>query len=494
VSEDGGPLLHRASKALGWSFLNTAASRFGTLAIGIMLARLLGPHEFGAFAVAMVALIVVLSFNELGVSLAIVRWPGDPARIAPTVTTIATASSAFLCIVALVAAPWFAGAMGAPGATGVVRALSLCIVINGLVATPAALLQRGFAQGRRMLIDQVNTWAGALTSIALAVAGMGAMSLAVGRLAGSLASAVLFIKFSPEPLRFGFDRRLARELMKFGLPLAGSSIVVCAVLNVDQLVVGNVLGATALGFYVLAFNLSSWPVAMFSQPVRSVAPAAFARLQHDPPTMRRTFVVSFGLLAAVTLPVCLLLVGTSGPLIDFVYGPAWSPAAKALLWLALLGALRIPYELIYDYFVVLAKPRVVFTVQVVWLGALIPALIVGGKIAGIAGVGAAHVIVGLLVVLPLYLRELRQVEIKTRELAKQIALPLLTAAVTGATALGLSALGVSGIVGLAAAGIVALAAIAVGVAGRSSAIREFVGSTRGAATAEPAAEPLPVAA
>ena len=52
--------------------------RFGTLAIGIALARLLGPEAFGTFAVATVALLAMLSFNELGVSLAIVRWADDP--------------------------------------------------------------------------------------------------------------------------------------------------------------------------------------------------------------------------------------------------------------------------------------------------------------------------------------------------------------------------------------------------------------------------------
>ena len=50
--------------------------------------------------------------------------------------------------------------MGDPEATNVVRLMSVAIVINGLVATPAALLQREFKQGRRMAIDQVNTWLG----------------------------------------------------------------------------------------------------------------------------------------------------------------------------------------------------------------------------------------------------------------------------------------------------------------------------------------------
>src|SRR6478609_1354265 len=100
-----------ASRALSWSFINTAVSRFGTLAIGIVLARLLGPTEFGTFAVATVALIAVLSFNELGVSLAIVRWTADPRIIAPTVTTISVVTSSLLTIGAVLAAPAFSAAM-----------------------------------------------------------------------------------------------------------------------------------------------------------------------------------------------------------------------------------------------------------------------------------------------------------------------------------------------------------------------------------------------
>jgi O-antigen/teichoic acid export membrane protein len=476
-ADDRTPLLQRTARALGWSFFNTAAARLGTLGIGIVLARLLGPAEFGTYAVAMVALLAVLSFNELGVSLAIVRWPGDPRAILPTVTTISTAGSVAVYLAAYAGAPAFATAMGDPGAAGVVRLLALSVVLSGLVATPAALLQRHFRQDRRMLVDQVNTWVGALTSVGLAIGGMGALSLAIGRLAGSGIAAVLFVRLSPEPLRFGFDPRAARALLRFGLPLAGSSLVVFGVTSVDQLVVGNVLGATALGFYVLAFNLSSWPVAMFSQPVRSVAPAAFARLQHDPATMRRAFTTSVGLLAAVTLPVCLLLVGAAEPLIRFVYGPAWVPAAKALTWLAALGALRILYELVYDYFVVLAKSRVVLMVQLAWLAALVPALVVGAHAGGLAGVASAHVAVAVVVVLPLYLRELRRVGIPLAQLAGQVAVPLLAAALTGAIAVAAAHLVRPEILALALAGLVTSAAIGLLVLRKRGALRSYLSAS-----------------
>jgi PST family polysaccharide transporter len=448
-----------AARALGWTFLSTALSKLGTVGIGIVLARMLGPHTFGTYAVAWVALLAMLSLNDLSVSLAIVRWPGDPAEIAPTVTTIAVSGSVVMYAACFAGAPAYASAMGAPAAAGVIRVLALSVVLDGLVCTPVGLLDRSFRQDRRMIADQVNGWLGALVSIGLAWAGMGAMSLAVGRITGAVVAAVLYITFSPEPLRFGFDPASARELLRYGMPLAGSTVVVFAVTNVDQLVVGRVLGPTALGFYALALNLATWPVAMFSLPVRNVAPAAFARLQHDHEGMRAAFLSAAALLCAVATPACLAIGGSATPLIMFAYGARWLPASGVLLWLSLLAALTIFFQLAYDYFVVLARNRVVFTVQLGWLLALIPALITGARLAGITGVGVAEAAVAGGLILPWYLRELSRAGIGRRALGSRLGLPIAGAAAAGLAAASAARVLPSDLAALAASGGAGLAVI-----------------------------------
>jgi O-antigen/teichoic acid export membrane protein len=447
-----------ASRALGWSFANNTTARIGTLPIGIVLARLLGPHSFGTFAVALVALMAVISFNDLGVSLAIVRWETDPAEIAPTVATLSVISSLVTYAGCFFGAPAFASLMGAPGATGVIRVLTLNVIVDGITATPAALMQRYFRQDRKMIADQVNNWLGVAVSLVLAGQGFGAMSLAVGRMSGAVASGILFLVFSP--VRFGFDRAQAAALCRFGLPLVGASFVVFAVTNVDQLVVGHMLGPTELGYYALALNLAAWPVTMFSLPTRAVAPAVFSRLQHDRTAMRTGFVSIAGLLGSATLPICLLMSGAAAPLLGFVYGPRWAPAAHALIWLAVLGALRILYELTYDFFVVLARTRVVFTVQLVWLAALVPALVAGALINGIAGAGLAEVAVAACVVLPWYLSELSKVGIGRWALAGGLWLPVVASAAVGGAAYLAARLIRVDVAALAVGGILALATIA----------------------------------
>lgn len=488
VSEDGS-LFGRAGRALGWSFASTAASKLSTLAIGIVLARLLGPEAFGTFAVATVALLAVLSFNELGVSLAIVRWPGDPDEIAPTVATISVLSSVLVFIGCYLGAPAFAAAMGDPSATPVVRLLGLSVVVSGLAATPVAMLQRTFRQDRKMIVDQLSSWTSALVSVGCALTGMGAMSLAVGQLVGSALGAALFIWFVPRALRFGFNPAKARALLRFGLPLAGSSIVVFAVTNVDKMVVGAVLGPVPLGFYVLATNLSNWPASMFAMPVRAVAPALLARLQGDPPAMRATFLSAAGLLGAITLPVCVVLAAAAGPIITLVYGPVWQPAAAVLTWLGLLAATRILFELCYDYFVVLANTRVVFLVQVAWLVALLPALYYGAQRGGAAGAGAAALAVALAVVAPSYLYELRRTGVSLRGLAAALAMPVLVSGCVAAATVATVTLIRTDLVALLVCGLITMVALA----GLLYRMRGALRSLRGMRESDPAA-PTPAVA
>lgn len=421
-----------AYRALLWSFLNTAVARLGTVGVGIFLARLLGPESFGAFAVAGVALAAILSINELGISLAIVRWPSDPRKIAPTINTIAVLASIALAGIGYVLAPSFCAAMGDATATSVVRVMMISVILDGMASTPAALLQREFKGGRRAAIDQTNVWLSAGVSVGCALAGLGAMSLAIGRLVGSGTSCAALLASSPTPYRFGFDGREAKQLIRFGLPLAASSLLVFGLGFADQLVVGTVLGTKALGYYVLAFNMASWPVAMFSQPLRGVAPAAFARLQHDLPAMVAALRSMVGALAGLTAPICVLLAVAASPVILFVYGDQWAPSARVLTWLAVSALFRIFFELAYDFLVVLRRTGSILATQMVWVVVLAPALAVGAHLGGIGGVAAAQALVAGLVILPLYVTRIKHAGLGTRELLSRVWQPVGLALCVGA--------------------------------------------------------------
>ncbi|WP_314250233.1 oligosaccharide flippase family protein [Streptomyces kutzneri] len=426
----------KVGSAAKWSLINTVVMRLGNFATGIVLARFfLGPEAWGVYGIAQTVLLVLLSANELGVSLAIVRWEGDPRRFAPTVLTLSAASSCLLYAVLFAVAPAVAGVLGSPEASGVLRVMCLCVVLDGLSQVPAGFLTREFAQGRRMAVDGLNFALSTAVTLLLAVEGWGAMSFAWGSVVGNVAALIGCCLAAPGTLKFGWDREQARALLKFGLPLAGASMLALGVVNVDTMVVGSALDPLALGFYVLAFNISGWPVRIISEAARRVSFAGFSRLADSPQALAAGFARALGVVMAGTVPICVLLAALAAPVVELVYGERWLPAAKALPWLMALGLVRIGCELAYDCLVAIGRRRSLIGVQGLWLVILIPVLVIGAHSGGIVGVAQGHVLVAGAVVVPVFLLALHRGGIRLSAIARACAWPLLGGAVMAAVLL-----------------------------------------------------------
>ncbi|MEV0637407.1 oligosaccharide flippase family protein [Streptomyces sp. NPDC050619] len=469
----------KVRSAARWSLINTVVMRLGNFATGIVLARFaLGPAEWGVYGIAQTVLLVLLSANELGVGLAIVRWEGDARRFAPTVLTLSALSSGLLYVALFAAAPTVAGLLGSPDAAGVLRVMCLCVVIDGVAQVPGGFLTREFAQGKRMIIDGLNFGLSTSVTLLLAFEGWGAMSFAWGAVAGNVVTLIGCWLAAPGTLKFGWDPEQARALLRFGLPLAGASMLALAVVNVDTMAVGATLGNVSLGFYVLAFNMSGWPVRIISEAARRVSFAGFSRLADTPQALAQGFSRALGVLMTATVPVCVLLAGFAGPAIELIYGSHWAPAAAALPWLMALGLIRIGSELAYDCLVAIGQRRSLFLVQGLWLAALIPVLLVAARLNGIVGVSQAHVLVAGGMVVPVFLIALSRGGIGVGRIARACAWPFLGGAVMAAIILGLERRFGDGRLALLAIGTIALAAYTVCVLPSRDFLRGVSGGDR----------------
>src|SRR5262249_17362178 len=177
----------RVASATRWGLLNPIAIRVGPFGTGVVLARyFLGPRDWGLYAVGLVALTILLSANEMGVSLAMVRWEGDVRRFAPTVLTLSLASSTLLYGLFYLAAPTVARLLGSAEATPLLRVLCFAVVIDGLACVPNGFITREFRQVTRMVLDFVSFAVSTGVTVALAMAHFAAMSFAWGAIAGNV--------------------------------------------------------------------------------------------------------------------------------------------------------------------------------------------------------------------------------------------------------------------------------------------------------------------
>src|SRR5215471_65423 len=79
-----------------WSALNAGTLRVASFVVSIVAARLIAPHDFGVFTVAITVFNVAISFAELGVSSALVREHQRSRELAPTAFTLSLANAGLL--------------------------------------------------------------------------------------------------------------------------------------------------------------------------------------------------------------------------------------------------------------------------------------------------------------------------------------------------------------------------------------------------------------
>jgi PST family polysaccharide transporter len=214
----------------------------------------------------------------------------------------------------------------------------------------------------------------------------------------------------------------------------------------------------ALGLYRIAFNMSSWPVRTVSEAARRVSFAGFSRAATSDTDLAAGFTKGLSPLLTAAVPACALLAALPGALVQAVYGHQWTLAAEALRYLAVLGLLRIVFELCYDYLVAAGKRRTLLIVQGWWLAALIPALIVGARVDGIAGVGIGHCLVAGVLVAPAFVVALRSTGVSTVELLRTCARPALGGALVIGVAVAVHQLAGNSDLALCAASLLAFAA------------------------------------
>ncbi len=194
----------RVLSSAAWSGGGVVLTKVGQLAVGIIAARLLAPHDFGVFAVTLIVYAIIVNVSELGVGSAVIRHTGPVDSLVRTATTIAMVSAATLSTVMFAASPWLARILGAPDAAVPIALMSAVVLLAGPSAVPSALLTREFRQDRRFRADLLNFIIGSIVLVLLAWLGWGALAFAWSRVAGQLVSTVSLIIMAPK-VRPGFD-------------------------------------------------------------------------------------------------------------------------------------------------------------------------------------------------------------------------------------------------------------------------------------------------
>jgi PST family polysaccharide transporter len=358
----------------------------------------------------------------------------DIETMAPTLVTVSMVTNAILASAMALFARSVAGALGSVDAAGPVRVMALALLLEGLFAVPWGQLTRDFKQDKLFLANAISFVASTVVLLLLAKSGGGAMAFAWSRVVAQLVLGCVMVVFVPKIYTPGMARGALSLLFRFGVPLAGANLVNYILLNADYVFIGHLTGAVALGVYVLAFNVASWPAGLLSGVINTVSMPAFSRVKHDPDLLKNAMGNALRAVSLIVMPMCSLMIALAQPLVLTLYGAKWAASAQVLSILSLYGAISIICVLFANMLTSLGKAKFILIVQLLWLATLLPAMALGVHRNGIVGAAFAHIVIIGPLVLPSYIIALKKATgVHLTTLAKAI-LPSLLAATVAAFA------------------------------------------------------------
>ena len=330
---------HQAFSGLAWS----ATRRFSDLGIkflvGIALARLLAPEEFGLIAMVTVFIAIGSGVADGGFA---------PAIIQRQKLTQLDLSSVFyfnVCLAFLVALGVFWGApkvaefYNQSELVDILRFLSVSIIVTALGSIHQSQLLRKLEFKRIMLSSLPALVLSGALAVILAYRGWAVWALVAQILAQStLFTLFLWIGSRWRPT-WEFSFGSIRSLFPFGSRLALSGMLSLAFQNVYVLVIGRIFSPADLAYYQRAHEFNRMGAQNLSSIAESVMFPVYSSIQSDRGRIKRIFARSLFLLCFLSFPLMAMMAGLAEPIIITLIGEKWLPSVSYLRWLCLAGAL-----------------------------------------------------------------------------------------------------------------------------------------------------------
>lgn len=339
-------------RGLAWMSLSQGGFFVMQFGGSVILARLLTPYEMGIYAVAAAITGVLSAIQTFGLAGFIVREHDlSPDLLASTFTV----NSVLAVLLALAVAGlsmfggWF---LHEAGVQHVMLVLALLPLLGALEFVPSTSLERNGQFKAISLISLARMLASTGVTVWLAFAGLSYMSIAYGNLAGAAVSLAGFNLAGRRHVSLRVSLAEWRRITRFGLQMMAISGVNAISSRAAELLLGRLLGLSALGLYARASSLNGLLWDNIHMVIGRVVFVDLAELRRTGVPLRESYLRTVEMVTALLWPAFAGLAILAGPLILTVYGPKWTAAAVPLSMLSVAAIVLVSITMTWEIFVV----------------------------------------------------------------------------------------------------------------------------------------------
>lgn len=358
VDSDNRSLKEKTAQGLFWGFLSSGGTQLLNLVIGIFLARLLSPEEYGIVGMLAIFSLIAVNLQDSGFGVALINIKDIKHNDYNSVFWFNVGVSLALYTLLFMCAPLIASFFHQPCLTTLSRFVFLGFIFSALGITSNAVLTRNLMVKEKAVITLLALLISGTVGVVMAFKGFSYWSLAtqqvlynaiicLGRFFYARWCPTLHVDFTPVKRMFSFSYKVLITTVLWTISN-----------NVLTVIFGRLFPASAVGNYTQANkwnNMANWLV---SGTVSQVAQPVLARINDDHERQRRVFGKMLRFTAFMSFPSMFGLALVAPELITVAIGSQWKNSIPLLQILCISGAFLPLYTVYQHLFLSLGKSNI----------------------------------------------------------------------------------------------------------------------------------------
>lgn len=323
-------LKNKALKGAGWSALDNIASIGISFIVGLILARLLGPEEYGLIGILYILINISNSFVDGGFTNALIRKKNIKEIDYNTVFITNIVVSIFFSALSFLSANLIANFFHQPELVNLTRVVSFIIIINALAIVQKARLIKNIDFKTQTKVTLISSTVSGVVGIVMALQGCGVWSLVGQQISARCITTFLLWNFNRWIPSFQFSWVSFKEMWNFGWKLLASGLIETTWKEVYQIVIGKYYSPITLGYYTRAQQFSSLFSSNLTNVVQRVSYPVLSSIQDDRIKLKVAYQKMIKTTMLITFVLMLGLASISKAMVQVLIGNQWLPCVPML--------------------------------------------------------------------------------------------------------------------------------------------------------------------
>lgn len=307
-----------------WSLADNITTQGLTFIIGIILARLLSPTDYGMIGALSIFMVMAGVIIECGFGKALIRKKERTQADLSTAFYFNIAVGVISYLVLFVASPLISSFFREPALTPILRVMAASLILNSFGIVQNSILTARLDIRTQAVINVITQIPMGLAGIWFAYNGYGVWALVIQHTGSALLRTLLLWICSPWRPSLIFDRASFSYLFNFGWKLLGANIIGTFFNEIYTFIIGRTLGSADLGLYTKAKSLSQKPLDILKSIINRVALPVMVETGGDRARIQSVYSRLIRLISFISFPLTISLITIARPLIMLLWGDTWA--------------------------------------------------------------------------------------------------------------------------------------------------------------------------